>query len=213
MKILIAIPCMDSMPVEFVKSLLYLEKLGASVAFHPNSLVYDSRNLLSLTAIENGFDRVMWFDSDMAFNPDTLRILSEDMDIIPDADMVTGLYVKRRYPIIPVIYSQLEMPGKDANGKPTNNIKPYLDYPKDTVFLIKGCGFGCVMTSVKLLKHVWDTFGPAFAPLPWAGEDIAFCHRVNELGYPIYCDSRVSCGHIGTNIFTDEMITGGVANG
>ena len=210
MKILIAIPCMDQMPVEFERSLLYLEKLGASVCFNPSSLVYDSRNLLSLTAIENGFDRVMWFDSDMAFQPDTLKKLSEDMDVY-HADMVTGLYVKRKRPIVPVIYSRLEMPSKDEDGKPQNNIVNYRDYPKNAVFPIKGCGFGCVMTSVKLLKHVWDTYGPAFAPLPWAGEDIAFCFRVNELGYPMYCDSNVSCGHIGTYIYTADDADGGDA--
>ena len=58
MKTLIAIPCMDTMPTGFVQSLLYLEKgADVSVCFKANSLVYDSRNLLSLSAIEEKFDR------------------------------------------------------------------------------------------------------------------------------------------------------------
>jgi len=201
MKTLIAIPCMDTVPVEFVKSLLYLEKGDCSVLFKPNSLIYDSRNLISLTAIENNFDRVMWFDSDMAFQPDTLKRLHKDMDEL-NADMVTGLYHKRNGSGIPVIYDELDIPGKDEQGNPVKRIHEFTDYPKDDLFTVKGCGFGCVLTSTKLLQAVWDNYGPAFAPFPWAGEDIAFCWRVNQLGYPIYCDSNVKCGHIGTYVYT-----------
>lgn len=214
MKTLIAIPCMDTMPVGFVQSLLYLEKGDCSVLFKPNSLVYDSRNLISLTAIENNFDRVMWFDSDMMFQPDTLKRLHADLDDAPGAvrpQMVTGLYFKRTGENTPVIYSELDMPTTDENGNPVRHIQDYLWYPKDSVFTVKGCGFGCVLTSVKLLKEVWDKYGPPFAPFPWAGEDIAFCYRVNQLGYDIWCDSRVKCGHIGTYVYTENTFRKGDA--
>ena len=203
MKTLIAIPCMDTIPVGFAQSLIYLEKgHDVSVNFQANSLVYDSRNLISLTAIEHGFDRVMWFDSDMMFTKDTMKMLMADMDRL-DADMVTGVYFKRRPPYSPVIFDQLDEPGTDGKGSPVARVHNYLDYPKDTIFPVRGCGFGCVMTSVKLLKQVWDKFGPAFAPYPWAGEDISFCHRVNKLGVQIWCDSNIMCGHIGQYVYTE----------
>ena len=205
MKTLIAIPCMDTMPVGFVQSLLYLDKgKDVAVTFKANSLVYDSRNLLSLSAIEENFDLVMWFDSDMMFTKDTMRILHADLDAL-EADMVTGIYFKRRPPHSPVIYDKLDEPGIDDNGKPVPRVHEFLDYPKDAVFQVKGCGFGCVMMTTKLLKHVWDEFGPAFNPYPWASEDISFCHRVNKLGYTIWCDSNVVAGHIGTMVFTDAF--------
>lgn len=204
-KTLIAIPCMDSIPVGFAQSLLWLEKgENVSVLFKPNSLIYDSRNLISLTAIEQGFDRVMWFDSDMMFTPKTMKILQNDMDLLK-CDLVTGLYFKRTGENLPVIYDQLEMPTTDDNGKPVKRIHEYVDYPEDQRFKIRGCGFGCVLTSTQLLKDVWDACGPAFAPFPWAGEDIAFCYRVNQLGRDMWCDSRVSCGHIGTLVYTEEF--------
>lgn len=204
MKTMIAVPCMDIMPVEFGMSMLWLEKgENTSVLFKANSLIYDSRNQISLTAIENGFDRVMWFDSDMVFTPDTMKRLAADMDEY-DCDMVTGLYFKRRGNTVPVIYDELEPPIMIAGKPPERRIHEYTEYPEDSVFLVKGCGFGCVMTSTRLLKDVWDTFGPAFAPFPWAGEDIAFCHRVNQLQYDILCDSRVKCGHIGNYVYTED---------
>ena len=206
MKTLIAVPCMDMMPTGFVQSLIYLEKGGnVSVCFRANSLVYDSRNLLSLSAIEEGFDRVMWFDSDMMFTKDTMRILMEDMDKL-DADMVTGVYFKRRPPYTPVIFDELDEPGVSADGKPIPHVHEYADYPKDSIFPVKGCGFGCVLMKTSLLKEVWDNYGPAFSPYPWAGEDISFCHRVNLLGHTIWCDSNVSCGHIGTMVYTENMM-------
>ena len=205
MTTLIAIPCMDMLPVGFVQSLLYMHKGdNPTVYFKPNSLVYDSRNLLSLYAIENGFDNVLWLDSDMLFPPNTLTKLEAY-----NMDMVTGLYVKRHEPVEPVLYEKIEEPERGSDGKLIANISAYHDYPRDSFFPVAGCGFGCVLTSTKLLKHVWDEYGPAFTPYPWASEDISFCHRVNELGYQIYCDSSVSCGHIGQFIYTENLLKRG----
>ena len=206
MKTLIAIPCMDTMPTGFVQSLLYLEKgADVSVCFKANSLVYDSRNLLSLSAIEEKFDRVLWIDSDMMFTKDAMKIIMRDMDDT-HADVVTGLYFKRRPPHKPVIFDDLDEPGMDKDGKPIPHVHEYVNYPADSIFPVKGCGFGFCLTSVPLLKQVWEEFGPAFSPYPWAGEDISFCHRVNQLGCTILCDSRVSCGHIGTFVYTEQLL-------
>lgn len=203
MKTMIAIPCMDTLPLGFVQSLLYAEKgENVTVQFKANSLIYDSRNLLSLMAIEDGFDRVMWIDSDMMFTHSAIKMLHDDMDQYK-CDMVTGLYFKRTGMSLPVIYEELEIPTEE-NGKPVRNIHEYMNYPPDSMFPVRGCGFGFVMTSTKLLKEVWDKYGPAFTPYPWAGEDISFCHRVNQLGHVIWCDSRITCGHIGTWVFTED---------
>ena len=212
MKTLIAIPCMSTVPRQFSMSMDYLIKgENVSILYKPDSLIYDSRNLISLTAIEHEFDRVMWFDSDMVFQPDTLQILHKDMNE-HGMDMVTGVYVKRRFPTEPVLYKKLEEPARMPDGHLAKQIVPYMDYPEDELFPVAGCGFGCVLTSTALLKKVWDKFGPAFTPYPWAGEDISFCHRVNQLGYQIWCDSNVTCGHVGEYIFTDKDLKRGDGN-
>ena len=205
MKTLIAIPCMDNLPVGFAESILNLHKPGeVKVCFKANSLVYDSRNLLSLTAMENNFDRVLWLDSDMILPADAMEILTSDMD--GGMEMVTGLYVRRKTPVTPVIYDHLDQPARNENGKLVSQLHAMEEYPRDDLFRVEACGFGCVMTSVKLLKAVWDKFGPAFAPYPWAGEDISFCYRVKQLGIPVWCDSKVSCGHVGTFVYTEDLL-------
>ena len=215
MKILIAIPCMDTVPVPFAESLLNLDKPeGTKVCFKAGSLIYDARNLLSLTAIEQGFNYVLWLDSDMVFPRDTLTRLLKHLEE-RDANIVSGLYFKRYLPTTPVIYSVLDAPKQNAQGVPERQLVSYTDYPKDSVFEVRGAGFGCMMMHTSVLKHVWDVFGPAFSPLPWGGEDISFCWRVQQLGYKILCDSGVKCGHIGQFRFTEEIynMTRGDGNG
>ena len=208
MKILVAIPCMGTLPVAFVQSLIRLNHSEAdiNVRFLSGSLVYDARNLISLEAIRDGYDYVLWLDSDMTFEPDILHRLLADTSMMSHrpVNMITGVYVKRTMPTLPVLYDVIEPPEK---GK--RNIHEYINYPVDSLFPVEGCGFGCVLTAVPLLKKVWDAYGPAFNPLPWASEDISFCYRVNQLNESIYCDSKVQCGHIGTFLYTPQLLKRG----
>lgn len=207
MKLLIAIPCMDTLPTAFVESFISMQKPeNTNVRFWKNSLVHDARNLLALTAINEGYDYVMWLDSDMICPQDTIpRLLHTAQG--RGAEMVTGLYVKRTYPTEPLIYKHLGPPVM-RDGKLVSAMETYTDYPVRSVFQVEGCGFGCVLTSVPLLKRVWDKFAPAFHPLQYAGEDLAFCMHVKGVGETILCDSSISCGHIGTFCYTEQMLKG-----
>lgn len=203
-KTLIAIPCMDTLHTAFADALLRMDKPpGTSVCFKPNSLIYDSRNLLSLTAIENNFDNVLWLDSDIIMPADTLVRMQQYAT--NGYNMVSGLYFKRTMPTAPVIFSRIDPPAPDENGHVTKHIDEYTNYPSNKLIPVAGCGFGCVMTTTTLLRKLWDEFFPPFAPYPWAGEDISFCHRVNLSGFKIYCDTSIRCSHIGTFAYTDQL--------
>ena len=105
-KTLIAVPCFDMVHTDFMESVINLEKPeGSYFTRVKNTMVYVARNIIAANAIENGFDRVFWLDSDMVFKPDTLMKLSADMD--KGLDFVSGLYFTRRPPIKPVVYSEL----------------------------------------------------------------------------------------------------------
>lgn len=205
MKTLIAVPCLDMLPLPFVTSFISLRKLeGTSYAFNANCLIYDSRNIFSSGAISNGYDRVLWLDSDMRFDPDLLEQLSADMDENPGVKVISALYFKRRIPTSPVIYKTLEYGRADDNTiKPT--VETYHDYPKDALFEVAGCGFGAVLTSVDLLNAAWEAFDAPFNPMQYMGEDLAFCWRIRQLGEKIYCDSRVKCGHVGLSEFNEAV--------
>ena len=106
MKTLIAIPCMDMVHTVFMKALLGLQRVEQiQFGLSCSSLVYDSRNNLAKQACTENFDRVLWLDSDMDFDPDLLKRLSKDMD--EGRDFVSGIYFKRKAPVSPVIYNEV----------------------------------------------------------------------------------------------------------
>ena len=205
MKTLIAVPCFDMVHTEFMQSIIALEKPeDTSFTVVKNTLISFARNTIARNAIEAGFDRIAWFDSDMNIPRDALLKLTEDMDNNPEIDMVTGLYFTRnKPPIKPVIYSTLywEKTEEGVNAGAGN----YFDYP-DGLFEIAGCGFGCCLTSVDLIKRVWEKEGePPFAEMQGFGEDLSFCERVIRTGGKIWADTRVKCGHVGVQEYTETM--------
>lgn len=203
-RIMVAIPCLAKIDTAFVQSLINLDKTGMEVAvqFVEGSLVYDARNILANIAIKADFDRVLWVDSDMILERDTLKRLNARMD--EGRDFIAALAFRRRSPHIPVIYSQIAMM-EDAEGRRVPSITAYEDYPENEVFDVAGSGFGCVMTSVELLRKVRDKYGLPFSPRVGFGEDISFCMMAHEVGTTLWCDSSVKVKHIGTILIDEEM--------
>lgn len=207
MKTLIAVPCMDMMHTQFVHSLLTLRMTEEyEVRFGASSLIYDTRNSLIAYALDNDFDRVLWFDSDMTFGPDALVYLNEDMD--NGFDVVSGLYFKRKPPYTPVLFKSCDLVKLDDGLlNPVNEI--YLDYPEQSIFEIAACGFGCVMMNMAAVRKIVDQFGKMlFMPVAGFGEDLSFCIRARNTGVRIWCDSRVKLGHVGEMVFNEEYYRG-----
>lgn len=200
MKTLIAVPCMDSVASGFAQSLATLGKIGeCSVAFQIGSLVYESRNELAKKAIKSGADYVLWLDSDMIFNPDTMERLMKHME--DGLDFVSGLYFRRVSPFTPVIFEHLNITDDD-HAEWINFDK----YPRNSLFEIEGCGFGCVLMRTQMLLDVMaENDGKCFNPLAALGEDLAFCMRARESGYKLYCDSSIQCGHYAHLLITEAF--------
>lgn len=203
-KILIAIPCMDMVPTLFATSLINLRKAADThYAVHANSMIYDSRNTFAAKAITGGYDRVLWLDSDMTFEPDLLERLNDDMDE-HDLDFVSGIFFKRHLPTGPCIYRDLRYGPKDDGTLSAEAIQ-YRDYPKDALFETKGAGFGAVLVKTDLMRAVWEKYGPPFQPMVQMGEDLSFCWRVTQIGRKMWCDSRVKVGHVGEFVYDEDV--------
>lgn len=195
MKIVIAVPCMDQVAAPFAQSLATIRKVGeCEIVMMIGSLVYDSRNKIATHAVKAGADAVLWLDSDMIFPADTLEKMIQHLE--EGKEIVSGIYFRRRTPFTPVIYKKLEKGGES---------KDYLDYPKDSVFQVEGAGFGVIMTAGSVLQDMVINGMTWFDPMNGLGEDLSFCMRARELGYDIWCDSTIKCGHIG-QLVVDEKI-------
>ncbi len=203
MRTMIAIPCMDMLHTDFFRSCVGMH-VNCDVQWTTAqcSLVYDGRNKLAELAIDGGFDRVLWLDSDMVFDQNLFRRLSEHLDL--GREMVTGLYFTRKAPLQPVLYKQLRREELPSGGSGAA-ADVYTDYERDSLFPVAACGFGAVMMRTELIREIRDRFGPPFSPTLGFGEDLSFCLRAAWLGKEIWCDSSIRLGHAGTTIYDEEL--------
>ena len=193
MRLMIAIPCLDMMRTEFVMSLTKIVKkltargIDFEVRFAQSTLTYQGRENLAREALEGGFDFMLWFDSDMDI-PDFAydRLMSVMRE--KGCALVTGIYRCRRRMYQYLVYRLIS----------SFQAQYYGENLPDEPFEIEGCGFGCVLVDVKALKAVFGKYTTAFTPLNGLGEDLAFCLRLKELGYKMYAEPSVKCGHIGS---------------
>lgn len=210
MKTMIAIPCLDMTSTIFMENLLALRRpAGSMVVTARASLVYDARNQLGQMAITEGFDRIMWLDSDMTFEPDLMERLTADLD--EGCRMVTSICFSRKNPIKPIIYSETGYKEcEDGSGRYTTYSVCMDDYPRDELFTVKGLGLAATMMDVSVVRQVYERFGSPFSPINGFGEDLSFCRKCDELGIPMHCDSRIKVGHIAQTIVTEETYFNGV---
>ena len=203
MKTLICIPCMDMVHTEFMKSLLGMRRVGETkITISCSSLIYDARNTMARRAVKEGFDRVLWLDSDMVFEPDLMERLSARLD--EGKDFVTGIYFTRKAPVRPVLYKECGYyEGEDGSVSPV--AVWYDDYPRDDLFKIEAAGFGGVMMTVDLINKVAGKFGLPFAPMLGFGEDLSFCGRATQCGAELWCDSTIKMGHVGLGTITESV--------
>lgn len=198
MKTLIAIPCMDQVPALFAQSLSTMRMVGeCQIAFQIGSLIYTSRDDLARYAMKEGFDYVLWLDSDMVFPEDfherMLKTMTDN-----NLDILTGIYYKRKPPYSPVIFDKMKLNGKLWDFT-------WLEDVPDTLFEVGACGFGCVLLKTEVLMSVQLRHGYLFHPMQNGGEDVAFCVRARDCGYKIMCDPSIVCGHVGNVVITDTL--------
>lgn len=197
MKYMIAVPCMDMVHTLFFASVAGMHRPeGTEIAVCSSSLVYDARNKLAHKAVSEGFDRVLWLDSDMRFAPDLMDRL--DADLEDGRDIVSAFYFTRKNPVHPCIFRKCSMVGN------TPTVLPVEGWPRDSVFDVAAVGFGAVMMRVDLLRLVHATFGRPFSPMDGFGEDLSFCLRVRQLGKQIWCDPRIMVDHVGLTIINEQ---------
>lgn len=203
-KILIAVPCMDSVPAQFAHSLATLTSYGIkdceiSIWFNLGSLIYTSRNEIAKRAIQTGADLVMWFDSDMVFNPDTLTRMLNVLDD-NDLDMLSGIYYRRTEPFSPVIYRHMDIDEEEEKAQ----YDDVVTFPNE-LFEIEACGFGCVLMKTEMFIDVYTHYGNMFSPIGNIGEDIAFCWRARQCGYKIYAEPSIMLGHVSHTVVTKDF--------
>lgn len=194
-KVLIGMPTVGNIPTQTVAALMQLRtKMGnPQVAFVNNSLVYDARNEICLQAINEGFDEVLFIDSDMIFPDDAY----EKLEAL-DCDIASGVYYGRAGEHKPVVYYEVT----PRTEKEPATAKAFETIP-DGTFSIKGCGMGLCLIQRRAIEEICQmTNNMPFEPWNGLGEDLAFCYRAKKEGFTIKANTYIPLGHIGTAIYT-----------
>lgn len=194
MKILIGVPCMDSVPVGYINALLALEKPPGTQILHlPLSLVYLAREKIAQYAIDREYDYVLFLDSDMTPPADALTRLLEH-----DKGIVCGAYYTRKAPHMPCFFKKVDAEACEC----------MTEYPRGLVE-VEAAGTGFMLIKTDVFKAIYETGGSCFFPIMGLGEDIAFCLRARERGYSIFVDTTLQIGHIGTAVYGEEAFLSG----
>ena len=136
------------------------------------------------------YDKIMWIDSDIAWNPeDVIKLYKSDKDIISGAYLLASGEV--------TAYKKMLGPGY------THQDILEMTEPSE----IDGAGFGfiCVKQGVfESLSRPWfqsawitkkDEETEKEFTFPIMGEDISWCYRVKQNGYQIWLDPTVRVQH------------------
>jgi len=171
-KILVGIPCGDTIKSRTVFSLLnlrcdsieYVVRMGCDIAHNRNEIVK--------LAIDKGCEYVFFIDADMVFNPDILSKLLEH-----NKDIVSVAYNKRRLPLESVI-SPID---DDYTG----------DIPKH-LFKAKSVGTGLMLIKTDVFKNLaYPYFDFSYIDCKRYGEDTNFCEKARNAGYDIWVDPTI----------------------
>jgi glycosyltransferase involved in cell wall biosynthesis len=165
---------------------------------------------LTLNSVDAGeeVDYIVWVDSDIVLEPGTLtRLIWTAAG--RGLDFVTGIYHQKSDEAKPVIY--------DCQKKwwpLSTRFQSCVNYPENTIAPMGGCGFGIVVTSVKMIQEMrksrhWSEIGKWFPDTRdvkgGAGEDLNFCKLAIWCGYQLYVHTGIQVGHQGKGrIYTRE---------
>lgn len=198
MKLLIAVPTLDTVPVDFLESLSKLiirlkdDGVDFALKIEAGTLVYFARESLTRYAIVNRFTHVLWLDSDMVFTDG----IADDLQFC-GKKIVTGIAHSRRPPFSSCLFTEI-FPGVE---KWKGN-----EYPA-APFQVAACGMACCLVAVEVLEAVRAKFGNCFQPMTdpiTYGEDVAFCWRAAQCGFEIWADPAVRVGHVGRTVIWPE---------
>jgi len=191
-----------------------------------DALISRARNICATTALENGFDKLMFIDNDIVWKPDQLLMLLESK-----REIIGGTYPIKKFPINPVFNVIKEH--FDDFPLDTKNMEQYNEFVKKradengevevhhipTGFLLIDCKVFKDLTKTQSKYESYDSVSKKrrviydFFPIqlvPQEGTDIkiyqtedwGFCNAAHSAGYKIYLQTKCVVDHIGTHQYS-----------
>lgn len=204
-KVLIGTPSHDGrLDVWYTNSLINSVRLcqASGIYLHPVYVSYDSliqraRNDCIRLAIEGEYDCLIFIDSDMEWNPEWI------MELINRPEDIVGGTARKKTDEAELYCIKTKNLNKSKNG----------------LIKLESIGTGFVKISQKALKAIWEVSEPYMNEGrqgrmccnvivkngELVSEDITLFERLGELGFDIWLDPKMCCGHIGSKKFSGNL--------
>ena len=227
--VMICSPVLDRPTLPFTTVLAWLcKKYELGFTFQADTMITRSRNMLAKRFLDSGCTWSLWLDSDMVppINNASWYHWLTNCSAVPEEScsfdvlgrllgsskaVVGGVYASRKWRGALVI--QPEIHPRSAQDKEL--CKEIRRGTARDLVEVDWIGFGCALVHRQVFEEVQRNF-PQLAPQtefgPWRffqpegdeGEDEAFCRRVRQCAIPIWLDTQLICGHIGSMAFLPE---------
>lgn len=227
--VMICSAVLDRPTLPFSTVLAYLcKKYELGFTFQADTVIHRSRNMLAKRFLDSGCTWSLWIDADMVppiANESWFTWITGATSVTQEScsfdvlgrllgsakAVVGGVYASRRWHGSLVIQPEIN-PRSGADKELCNEIRRGTARGLAEVDWI---GFGCALVHREVFLEVQRNF-PHLAPQSefsaWRffqpegdeGEDEAFCRRVKQCAIPIWLDTQLICGHIGSMAFMPE---------
>jgi len=160
--------------------------------YQPN--IYRVRNELAKMALNEGFDKIMWIDSDIIFSSnDFFKLLNHKFDII------SGLYMAQMEGEYEIDMSELRVKARgDYYYAAISESRTFLkvsEVKSLNIFTVRSNGMGFMLINKRVFTDIGNMW---FNPVDKGriiSEDISFQIKARELGYKSYVDPSIIVGH------------------
>lgn len=197
-RVAICIPCQDTVSAGFAADLAMLTgAIPADITWKlfqvRGTYVHQQRATLVALAQQWTATHVLWLDSDMRFPADTLtRLLAHKVPI------VAANYTTRRAPYRPVAEHR-EQGVLFTPPEATGTVE------------VTHCGMGVMLVDTEVTRAMptpWFAIGYNAKQDLYAGEDVYFCRKAVEHGFPIVVDQDLSqhVKHVGEMEFASKHV-------
>ncbi len=200
----ILVPYQGLIHAECEAGLKELEHRGYTVRRVAGYAAIDQgRNQLATDAMVDGFEEVIWIDSDVAFHPDSVDQLRSHPQ-----EIVCGIYPQKNKRAL----ASHVMPGSKSITFGRDGGLTEILYAGTGFLMIRRQAFLRIFEQLKL-PVCNERFGratiPFFMPMTreieeaswYLAEDYAFCERARQCGMKIYADTSIRLWHIGNYKF------------
>jgi len=141
-----------------------------------------ARNDLAQLTLDGGYDWLWFMDDDHSFGPDLLQ-----RQLAHKVPLCVPLCFSRAAPFLPVVYSER---GAEGEFYPIN----LAAYPDGGLVEVEGGGAAGML----IRRNVLLSIEPPWFEYSNQSEDLIFCIKAKQAGFPIHCDLDARLGHITT---------------